>query len=286
MARPALSARRAVAVLNFLAAHPREAFTLSSLATRLGINLASAHAVLAVLEEEGYVTRHPRHRTYTLGSAVVALGDAALEQHPAIDLARQAAHELATSSVLEVAVSTVAGDEIVFLARAGQPRPRGVVIHVGQRLPYAPPLGSVFAAWRDSEEWLARAADRAGQQRVLDEVRGRGYAIALDVPARRDLGAMLDRLADEPIDGHLRTELDQLVEALGDDYPLIEIDRRRRYDVSTIAAPVFDGNGQAVLALTLVGFGTGLSGARVAALGEAVRDSALLVTRASGGRAG
>jgi hypothetical protein len=48
MARPALSATRAVAVLNFLAGHATEEFTLSDLASRLGINLSSAHSLLAV----------------------------------------------------------------------------------------------------------------------------------------------------------------------------------------------------------------------------------------------
>ncbi|MCU1398024.1 MAG: transcriptional regulator, IclR family, partial [Acidimicrobiales bacterium] len=78
-------------MLNFLAAHPNEAFTLSDIADRLDINLASTHALLTVLIDAGYANRHPRLRTFTLGASVVALGSAALEAHPAIDLARDAA---------------------------------------------------------------------------------------------------------------------------------------------------------------------------------------------------
>ena len=43
------------ACLDFLAAHPTESFTLSELSRRLGINGASAHAVLTELTEAGYL---------------------------------------------------------------------------------------------------------------------------------------------------------------------------------------------------------------------------------------
>ena len=81
------------------------------------------HALLGALTDAGYLARHPRLRTYTLGPAVVALGTAALETHPAIDLARDAARGLARETGLEVAVTSVAGDHIIFLARAGDPSP-------------------------------------------------------------------------------------------------------------------------------------------------------------------
>ena len=84
MARPALSASRSIDVLNFLAANAPEQFTLSDIGAALGINLASMHALLNTMEDAGYVIRHPRLRTYCLGASVVALGNAALQSHPAI----------------------------------------------------------------------------------------------------------------------------------------------------------------------------------------------------------
>src|SRR3954447_15383557 len=180
MARPALAATRAVAVLDFLAAHPTEPFTLSDLASRLEINVASAHAILGVLADAGYVVRHPRLRTYTLGPSVIALGSAALEYHAVVDVARDAARRLSEDVELEVAVTALAGDDIVFLARAGEHRARGIPIHVGHRVPLVPPLGAVFVAWRD---------DAAGyDDAILAAVRERGYAIALEDDARRGLG--------------------------------------------------------------------------------------------------
>ncbi len=285
MPRAALSATRAIAVLNFLAAHPTESFTLSELSERLDINLASAHSLLATLTDAGYLVRHPRLRTYTLGSSVVALGSAALERHAVIDHARDAARDLARRLQLEVAVSAPAGNDIVFLARTGAHRARGIPIHVGQRVPLVAPLGSVFKAWGDARTWLAGAADPGDLAGVLQRVRTRGYSVALEHAARRELGAALDHLADVPADRARQHEVTTHVADLGRlEYQLHDFEPDRRYDVSMIAAPVFGPAGEVALALTLVGFEPGLSAAEVAAFGEDLRDAGLVVTKASGGR--
>jgi DNA-binding IclR family transcriptional regulator len=288
MARPALAATRAVAVLDFLAAHPAEPFTLSELATRLDINVASAHAILGVLADAGYVVRHPRLRTYTLGPSVIALGSAALEHHAVVDLARDAARRLSDEVELEVAVTALAGDDIVFLARAGEHRARGIPIHVGQRVPLVPPLGSVFIAWAPDEAvtaWRSRAPKAKGIDEALAGVRSRGYSVALELETRRGIADVLDHLADAPSDRQLRGTLDDLVTELGSaEYQVASLERGRLYDVSMIAAPVFSPAGDVALALTLVGFEAGLSAEQVAEYGERVRDVGIVVTKQSHGR--
>ena len=288
MSRPALAATRAIAVLNFLAAHPTDAFTLSDIAERLEINLASAHALLSVLVESGYASRHPRLRTFTLGPSVVALGSAALERHPAIDLARDAARDLSAELDLEVAVTAAAGDDIVFLARAGAHRARGIAVHVGQRVPLVPPLGAVFMAWSGDERvaaWRARSRHPQRLEGVLSGVRERGYSVALELDERRGLGEALDHLADAPVDeaGH-RTVDGLLAELDGRTYQFAALDGRPTYDVSMIAAPVFDSSGEPALAMTLLGFQPGLSANQVAELGNHVRDVGLVVSKRSRGR--
>jgi len=285
MPRPALAATRALAVLNFLAAHPGEAFTLSDIAARLGVNVASTHALMGVLTDAGYVSRHPRLRTFTLGPSVVALGTAALECHPAIDLARDAARELARRSGLEVAVTAAAGDAIVFLARAGEHSARGVPVHVGQRVPLRPPLGSVFVAWGDPEPWLAQSPEPDALRPVLAAVRARGYSVALEPDARRGLGTALDELAANPGDEGRRGAVSLRVADLNQrDYQLEHVADDGRYRVSMIAAPIFDSSGDVALSLTLLGFEGELGGDQVAAYGEQVRDEGLVVTRRSRGR--
>lgn len=288
MSRPALAATRAIAVLNFLAAHPNDAFTLSDIADRLDINLASAHALLTVLVDAGYASRHQRLRTYTLGASVIALGIAALEVHPAIDLARDAARDLSDDLQLEVAVTAAAGDDIVFLARAGAHRARGIAVHVGQRVPLVAPLGSVFMAWSAADRvhaWRSKSQRPDGLDAVLAGVRARGYSVALELDARRGLGEALDHLADTPVDAATHRSVDMLLAELDQrDYQLAALDDRSTYDVSMIASPVFGADGEPVVALTLLGFEPGLTPDQVAHYGDRVRDAGLVVTKQSRGR--
>ena len=95
MARAAPAATRAANILAFLTSHPSRGFTISELVQHLGMNIASAHATLAVLSDAGFVIRDPVHRTYVLGPALAATGFAALEQHPAIEAAIEQAEVLA-----------------------------------------------------------------------------------------------------------------------------------------------------------------------------------------------
>jgi DNA-binding IclR family transcriptional regulator len=287
MSRAALAASRSIEILNYLAAHPAEGFTLSELARHLDINVSSAHGLLTVLTDAGYLERHHRLRTYTLGPAVAALGGAAREHHPAIDLACGAAETLATELDLEVTVTAVAGDDILFVSRAGDHHAPGMTAHVGQRVPFAPPLGTVFIAWGGAERWLERADDPVGMQAVLAGVRARGYAIGLEADSRRALGRALEDLA-RSTSGSPRHDatLGALVAELGHaDYPVRELEESRSYDVSFVAAPVFGPGADVVLAVTLIGFPPGLPAAQIAAYGERVRDAALVVTKRSHGRA-
>lgn len=243
--------------MNFLASHSSEEFTLSDLVTRLEINLASAHALLAALTDSGYVVRHPRLRTYSLGPSVVALGSAALECHPAIDHARDEARRLSEKLDLGVAVTAQAGDEIVFLARVGEHRPRDIDSFVGQRIPMEPPVGAVFMAWQDPRRWLDRAADPVAMEAVLEEVRIRGWAFSVE-----------DRIGVPAPE----------YRAFG------SLDSDRTYDVVMITAPVFNPAAHSSVAITLLGLPPELTAEAVTTYGEAVRDAGLVATRASGGR--
>jgi DNA-binding IclR family transcriptional regulator len=95
MARAAPAATRAASILAFLTANPTRGFRISELAEHLGMNLASAHATLAVLCDAGFLLRDPVHRTYVLGPALAVTGFAALEEHPAIGAAIEQAELLA-----------------------------------------------------------------------------------------------------------------------------------------------------------------------------------------------
>ena len=222
MARPALVRKPfASHVLNFLAAHAPEQFTLSDIGSPRWASISPRRTRCSTpWRPRATSIRHPRLRTYCLGASVVALGNAALQCHPAIACANDEAQRLGAELELSVAVTADAGDDIVFLGRMGEHRPRDIEAYAGQRIPLSPPVGAVFAAWRDPEAWLAKASDRAAMESVLDEVRSRGWAASFEPDHYQPLGSM---------------------------------DPAASYDVVMIAAPVFGATGTAVVALTLLG---------------------------------
>jgi DNA-binding IclR family transcriptional regulator len=285
MPRPALSADRALQVIDVLVAHPTQRFTLTELSRRTTINPASAHALLAVMLRAGYVQRHPEHKTYTLGPALVAAGETALEQLPALGMARDRLSSLSDELQLEVVLTSPTDEEIIFVARAGRASAFGLVLQVGQRVPLQPPLGSVFLAWSSEvkvERWLERAeppltADDVDHQRhTLAAVRDRGYSIGLESSAREGFGrAMLEE----------RRSVGDLIAELGRvPYQLDVIEQQAAYDVTMIAAPIFDANRDVVAALTVVGFAPGLPATEIERVGTIVRNAGVVITRRSQGK--
>ena len=291
MARPALAATRAIEVLDLMAAHPTEVFTLSELAARLEINGASVHAVMAVLEAAGYASRHERHRTYGLGPAALALGHAALERHPRIDAARDEMRQLAKDLDLELLLIARVFDEMIAVARNGPQRGGIANLRVGQRVGLRPPLGSAFLAWDDAHEvdaWLARTATDLGAsdsyRALLKGVRERGYSVGLEVKARERGRELTSEIAAKPRATHLRSELQSVLEehAHGDSQ-LDSIEPGQSYSVAMIMAPIFDANGRAALALSMSGFRRNLAAEDLKHLGEQLRDVGLQTTRATAG---
>ncbi len=294
MARPAPAARRALQVIDLLVAHPGQRFTLSEIVRRTGIGLGSAHALLATLEETGYVRRNPIGRDYGLGPALMAAGIVALDTSVGVRRAVERAPALADRLGIEIVVSAATDDEIIFLARAGEPSPHGPDLREGERVPLVPPLGAVFLAWSDPDRidaWLARdpgsSPESAARHRaILDLTRQRGYTVAAASEVQRALGAAASDLADTPGRDDLRSDLTDLLAALAaGPYAVDGLEAGRTYDIGVVAAPVFDVDGEVVAAISATGFAPGRSAAEIVEVAEAIRDTAALVTRESRGRA-
>lgn len=293
MARPAPAASRAIGILDLLVTHPTERFTLTELVRRSGMSLGSAHAVLAVLEQSGHVSRHPTTRAYSLGPAMVVAGVVALEHHPAIDAARQAIAPLAAELGVEVVVTARTVDEIIFVAHAGEPTAFGPGVRDGERVPFVPPLGAVFVAWSDAAEvdaWLARSPDRSPAaldrcRASLELVRVRGFSVTAGSDTQRMIGERTFSLTDTPVRSDLRDDVTELFAKLAtEDYPLVLLEPDALFDVGTVAAPVFGPDSEVIAAISATSFPPGLDAAQVESAGQKVRDAAAVATRASRGR--
>jgi DNA-binding IclR family transcriptional regulator len=285
MARRAPAVERAIAVLNLLAAHPQQRYTLSEIARDLKLNKATLHAILGALTETGYLVREPAAKSYALGPALVALGNSAVSTFPAAECAVPEMQALSDELGLDCVASAAIADEIVILARAGIPRPFGVYIQAGQRLPLAPPLGAVFVAWSEDdviERWLSRLGQPAKKatvdhfRRAVEAVRARGYSVGLE-------GSRRPRRARTATTGGSLEEEVRGVQL--EEYALIDIDPKEMYFVNHIGAPAFGPDGEVAVALFLIGFTGTVSGGEVERDANRLLQAAARVTKEIQGRA-
>jgi DNA-binding IclR family transcriptional regulator len=145
-------------------------------------------------------------------------------------------------------------DDLVVAASTHESR-RGVApTRVGQRLPFAPPLGGLFVAWAPAQQkelWLTRATDERQRERlrlVLDRIRSRGFSLSLDGSAHAELELALTRLESEP---GLEPRVQRLLRQVTGDYEPEDLDRVQ--SVRQLAAPVFGPTGEVVMYLMLFG---------------------------------
>jgi DNA-binding IclR family transcriptional regulator len=285
MARRAPAVERSVAVLNLLAAHPGQRYTLSEIARDLTLNKATLHAILGALTDSGYLVRDPAAKSYALGPALVALGNSAVGTFPAAECALPEMQALTDELGLDCVASAAISDEIVILARAGIPRPFGVYIQAGQRLPLAPPLGAVFVAWSDQpaiDRWLSKLGSPPKKatadhfRRAVEAVRVRGYSVGLEGSRRPR------RARTAPTGGSLEEEIRGV---RLEEYALIDIDPKEQYFVNHIGAPAFGPDGEIAIALFLIGFTGTVSGTEVERDANRLLQAAGRVTKAIHGRA-
>jgi DNA-binding IclR family transcriptional regulator len=290
MARRAPAVERSIAILNLLASRPEQRFSLSEIARDLGLNKATLHAILFSLTEAGYLVREEGSKTYTLGPALIAVGNSALETYPAARAALPEMESLSADLGLDCVASAAIHGEIVILTRTGTPGPFGINVQPGQRIPLTPPLGTVFVAWSPPEEidrWLASVGPSVPGGRLeryraaVEEVRARGYSIGL---ARGEYRRLVEALRAAGDDGP-RASMEEGVEGLRtDEYALIELDRAESYRLNHIGAPVFGPDGDVALALFLIGFQDQIPAEQVPKYADRLMEACATITRAIKGR--
>lgn len=255
---------RVVEVMNFLAAHPTESFTLAEIASELGLSNGSAHRVLTTLAEARYLTRHPRHKTYSLGLVMVAIGQAALAQHADVDAVRQEIAAVADELKVQCLASAIVSNEMLVVACEGTPSNFAPVNRVGERWPFVPPLGMSFIAWGHEgarEDYLARApaalSDKAHDRlaAALDLFRERGYGLAGDGPVVRALKRFTSRPAGFQSEETYWAGLTQLVGDISErEIQLIDPAEAAGQGLSYITAPVFSSSGKVAYEISISGF--------------------------------
>ena len=282
MARPALSAARGIDIIDLFAAAPGRSMTMSEVARATEINVASCHAVLTVLAERGYLVRDAQSKTYALGPVIYAAGQAALAAQPLLAHAEAAARALFAELHIAVMMSAAIGDEIVGIVSINDKDGRPPLLRTGERRPRIPPVGAPFVAWSGEpavEAWLAGASDPAALRRAVETIRDRGFEVLLRTTETADRVSQLLQMAEPRAagsDGFHR---------LGPDMALPDrIEPDAFYDVTMIAAPIFDRQGACAFNLCLGPFPDRLAGQAILDLADRLLEACVAVMHADRAR--
>ncbi|HEX6425282.1 MAG TPA: helix-turn-helix domain-containing protein [Acidimicrobiales bacterium] len=281
-----------MAVLELLARHPDERFSLSEVARRCRLNKATAHALLTTLAGRGILLRHPDDKRYSLGPRLIAIGDAARRGYTAADFAPGVLHDLAAGTRLWARAWQVTGDRLVCVAQAADRSPpapsRPDATSPLAHLPLVPPVGAAAMAWADPptvEAWLARAGSTDAVRAALAAlpgIRERGVAVTLGSSEWRDLAN--GRLGSAPPDDPAGRRA--LASAVARQALLVvDLDVAPGAPVAEVAAPVFDAAGEVGLVLSVTTSpGEEVPTTGVRALARRVREAADGLTTAACGR--
>ena len=248
MSRAALSAQRALTIIDLMAAQPEERFTLTDIVRMSGTNAASCHAILHVLMERGYLLRDPERKTYRLAPAIVAIGEAAAAHDPLLERAKRAARSQAEETGHEVLLTARAGWEIIAVAHFPGADGAPASLRVGQRAPLKAPLGGLFVAWDetgDLEQWCAPEAEPTppsladAHRAALSILRERGFLLSLRTAEHGAFSRLLDE--EEAVSPRLAMLLRAMDNGL---YQPTDIVLDESYRVRTLSAPIFDRYGR------------------------------------------
>ena len=272
MSRSSPSVQRVVAVLNFMADHPGQAFTLTDIVRSLKLSRATCHALLTGLVEAGYLFRSS-DKSYVLGPVLAAIGRQADAHFSPLQVAQSEMRRLADE--FDVICSAVfrEGTDIVVRERASSLSHLGDSIPRGARLPLRLPFGGIYFAWSSPpvlDKWLRQLdpspgeAQLAAMQDAMEFARRNGFQVILRRSDNSPGGSewpMRDYPDERPV--QIETRLDDSAE----------------YPVAGITAPVFDDRGEVAFVLALVGFNKPASGAEIMASGTQLKEACARVTR-------
>jgi len=280
MSRPALSALRALEIIDVMAGQPSERFTLSDIGRITGTNAASLHAILSVMMQRGYLLRDPVKKTYRLAPAMVAIGEAAASHDPLLAQAKQVAQDWAAHSGHETLLTARAGNDIIGVARFAPGQVTATSLRVGQRVPLRAPLGGLFFAWADEEEqaeWCApEEADTppeaiAAHEAALALLRERGFLVSL---RSAEHGAFTRQLIAAQDEGLEASRAAMLLAAMDNGlYQPQTIEADGRYRVQVLSAPIFDRHSRVI-------YNIGVSYPDTAVSGRQLLDDAHALVRA------
>jgi DNA-binding IclR family transcriptional regulator len=294
MPDPSNPTSRVMDVLNFLAAHPTETFSLAEIARHLGLSNGSAHRLLTTLAAGQFLSRNERHRTYSLGIATVAIGQAAIEKHRGIEIARREVARLAAELDVQCSATVVVDDDVLVLVKEGTAHSHLGLTRVGERRPLIAPLGLCHVAWSSEaaiDTYVARVAPyltphvREHLQASFPLIRQRGFAIAGNGSGSARTRQTMVMPGGQQRDAAYWSRVFELVGQLSlNEVQLFDLDQARPLGISYMAAPVFTPDAAVAFQLVISGMPTDLEDSKISSHAERLCATAAAITDTICGR--
>ena len=194
---------------------------VTELGRRLGVHKATASRLAATLAERGLLERDPSTDRYRLGFGLVRLAGAAMARLDLVSSARDTLSDLAERTHETATIGVLSGDDVVSVDQVTGTRSIVSVSWVGRRTPlHTTSTGKVFLAHMDERERARRLA------RPLERTTPRS------VTSAEELGSQLEEVR--------RRGYAQTMEEL-------------EVGLNAVAAPVRQGDGTVVAALSVSG---------------------------------
>lgn len=273
MSRSSPGVRRVVAILNFFADHPGQAFTLTDLVRALKLSRATCHGLLAGLVEAGYLYR-TSDKAYLLGPALVSVGEVARSHFSPLQAAQPELRALADEFDAICSASFREASDVVVRERAAAVSHLGYSVPRGTRLPLAPQFAGLFFVWSPPAEikgWLddhdptPSDEQREAMRASIEFLRANGFLFAI-----RNFSRDLEASERSWLSG--RDYIDTPV------LPQFAIDPDREYPLTFVQAPVYDARRRVAFVIGLQGFSGQYKGSEISRIGQKVRESCDRVT--------
>ena len=180
---------KGLGVVEILAAHP-SGLSLTEVASEAGLTRAGARRFLLTLVAAGYATQNGRR--FQLSSRLLTIARTWLQGTPLWTFAEPFMRGLSAAFNESCSAAILAGEDVVYVARAPSRAILSVTLHVGTRLPaYCTSMGKVLLAGLDGDGFAAflekaslkpntpkTITDPAALREAIEKVRRDGFAVA------------------------------------------------------------------------------------------------------------
>jgi IclR family KDG regulon transcriptional repressor len=241
------SVRRALSILE-LVANSRDGLGVSAIGRKIHAPKSTAHTILLTLERSNFLQHNDRTGKYTLGPKFYVLGDRLLADSGPREHARPFLLDLVAKTELTAHLAILDGDQVVYVEKIDSPGFVRMNTWVGRRIDArCTALGKALIAHLTPDRFGEMFRSDAMARRTRRSITSK-EALKREMSRIRDRGYAID-------------------------------DEECGLGVRCVAAPIFDRNGQAVIAIGMTGTTSQVTRTNLESLGTLARHAARKISR-------